>query len=240
MVFTDPPYNVPNAGHVTKREDAREFAMANRDMTADQFTQFLKGVLAHVFAHLANGAVVFICMDWRHLRELQNAAEFIFGALKNLIVWVKHNADMGSFYRSQHEHIQVYVAPGRHIDNVGLGAKGRHRTNVWKYRGQGGFGRGRDEALAMHPSVKPVAMVANALRDCSNRGGIVLDPFGGAGTIMIAAERTKRRARLIEIDPLYCDVIVQRWQKFTGKTARLAETNETFDKVKARRAAGSK
>ena len=142
-------------------------------------------------------------------------------------------------HRSQHELVCVYAAAGgKPISNFGLGRKGRHRTNVWKYPGLNSFGRGRDEILAMDPTVKPVALVMDALKDCSHRGGIVLDPFAGSGTTMIAAERTKRRARLMEIDPLYCDTIVQRWQKFTGKTARLAETNETFDEVKARRGAG--
>ena len=145
---------------------------------------------------------------------------------------------MGSFYRSQHELICVYAAPGKPINNFGLGGKGRHRTNVWEYPGFNGFVRDRDEILAMHPTVKPVAMVMDALKDCSHRGGIVLDPFGGSGTTMIAAERTKRRARLMEIDPLYCDTIIQRWQKYTGKAARLAETDETFEEVKARRGAG--
>jgi len=176
-------------------------------------------------------------MDWRHLLELRAAADPVFGTLKNLIVWVKSNAGMGSFYRSQHELICVYAAPGRPINNFGLGGKGRYRTNVWKYPGFNSFGRGRDEALAMHPTVKPVAMVVDALMDCSHRRGIVLDPFGGSGTTMIAAERTGRRARLIEIDPLYCDLIVQRWQRISRKTARLADTSETFDEVKLRRGA---
>ena len=238
MVFTDPPYNVPNAGHVTKREDVREFAMAAGEMSPPEFTAFLSTVFGNVFSYMQAGAVGFFCIDWRHLWELWAAANPVFGQTKNLIVWVKHNAGLGSFYRSQHELICVYAAPGKPINNFGLGAKGRHRTTVWKYPGFNSFGRHRDEALAMHPTVKPVAMVMDALKDCSNRGGIVLDPFGGSGTTMIAAERTKRRARLMEIDPLYCDTIVQRWQKFTGKTARLAETNETFDEVKARRGAG--
>src|SRR3984893_1844402 len=236
--FEDFPYNVPNAGHVTKREGVREFAMARGEMTSRQFIDFLSQICNNILAYLAPGAVAYFCMDWRHLRELQAAADAVFGELKNLIVWVKANAGLGSFYRSQHEDILVYTAPGRPINNFGLGAKGRHRSNVWKYPGLSSFGRGRDETLAMHPAVKPVAMVADALMDCSDRGDIVLDVCGGSGTTMIAAERTARRARLIEIDPLYCDLIVQRWQKFSGKTARLAETNETFDEVKARR--GSK
>jgi DNA modification methylase len=235
MVFTDPPYNVPNAGHVSRRDDLREFAMAHGEMTPSQFTDFLSIVCANILARMVDGAVGYICMDWRHLLELRAAADPIFGDLKNLIVWVKSNAGLGSFYRSQHELICVYAAPGKPINNFGLGGKGRHRTNVWKYPGFSSFGRGRKEALAMHPTVKPVAMVMDALMDCSNRGGIVLDPFGGSGTTMIAAERKSRRARLIEIDPLYCDVTVQRWQNFSGKTARLAETNETYQEVKARR-----
>jgi DNA modification methylase len=235
IVFTDAPYNVPNAGHVTGRGGVREFAMAHGEMSPSQFTDFLSIVFANIQARMVDGAVGYFCMDWRHLRELQAAADPVFGTLKNLIVWVKSNAGMGSFYRSQHELICVYAAPGKPINNFGLGGKGRHRTNVWKYPGFNSFGRGRDKALAMHPTVKPVAMVMDALMDCSNRGGIILDPFGGSGTTMIAAERTGRRARLIEIDPLYCDVIVQRWQKISGKTARLAETAETYEEVKARR-----
>ena len=211
--------------------------MAHGEMSPSQFTEFLSVVFTNLLARTADGAVGYFCMDWRHQLELQAAAHPIFGKLKNLIVWIKSNAGMGSFYRSQHELIYVYAAPGRPINNFGLGRKGRYRTNVWKYPGFNSFGRGRDEALAMHPTVKPVAMVVDALMDCSHLGGIVLDPFGGSGTTMIAAERTRRRARLIEIDPLYCDLIVQRWQTFSRKTARLANTNETFDEVKVRRAA---
>jgi DNA modification methylase len=240
IVFTDTPYNVPNAGHVTGRNGVREFAMARGEMSPSQFTDFLSIVFANILARMVDGAVGYFCMDWRHMLELLTAADSVFGALKNLIAWVKSNAGMGSFYRSQHELIFVYAAPGRPINNFGLGAKGRHRTNVWKYPGLSSFGRGRDEALAMHPTVKPVAMVMDALMDCSNRGGIVLDPFGGSGTTMIAAERTGRRARLIEIDLQYCDVTVQRWQNFSGKTARLAKTNETYEEVKARRDADRK
>jgi DNA modification methylase len=239
IAFEDFPYNVPNAGHVTRREGVREFAMAGGEMTSSQFTDFLSQMCTNILLFMASGGVAYFCMDWRHLKELQAAADPVFGTLKNFIVWIKANAGMGSFYRSQHEIILVYTAPGRPINNFGLGGKGRHRTNVWKYPGMSSFGRGRDETLAMHPTVKPVAMVADALKDCSNRGDIVLDVCAGSGTTMIAAERTGRRARLIEIDPLYCDLIVQRWQKFSGKTARLAGTNETFEEVKARRGGGS-
>jgi len=238
LVFIDPPFNVPNAGHVTDRAGEREFEMAHGEMSPEQFSGFLSSALSCIRKTMAEGTVIYICMDWRHLDELSAAARPLFGAMKNLVVWVKKNAEMGSFYRAQHELVAIYATPGKVTNNFGLGAKGRHRTNVWTYAGLNSFGRGRDETLAMHPTIKPVAMVADALRDCSRRGDIVLDAFGGSGTTMIAAEKTGRQARLIEIDPLYCDVIVKRWQEFAGNTARLAETGETFDEVKARRGAG--
>lgn len=235
MVFTDPPFNVPNADYVTDRDGVREFAMARGEMSPAQFTAFLSAVFTCIRKIMTGGAVAYVCMDWRHLDELSAAARPLFGSMKNLIVWVKRNAGLGSFYRSQHELISVYATPGKVTNNFGLGAHGRHRTNVWKYAGLNGFGPSRDETLAMHPTVKPVAMVVDALRDCSKRGDIVLDAFGGSGTTMIAAEKVRRRARLIEINPLYCDVIVRRWQEFACDVARLAETGETFDEVKARR-----
>ena len=212
--------------------------MAKGEMSPPQFIEFQETVCANILAHLEPGAVVYMCMDHGHLLELRVAADRVFGRHKNMCVWIKPNAGMGSFYRSQHELIMVYAAPGRVTNNFGLGGNGRNRTNVWEYPSLSSFGRNRDETLAMHPTVKPVAMIEDALRDCSHRGEIVLDPFGGSGTTLIAAERTGRRARLMEIDPLYCDVTVRRWQKLTGKTARLADTNETFDEVEARRGAG--
>jgi DNA modification methylase len=240
MIFTDPPYNVANAGHVTKRENVREFAMARGEMSSEQYQQFLSTTCNRLHSRMADGAVAYICIDWRHFVDLWSAATGVFGEPKNTIVWRKHNAGMGSFYRSQHELILVCAAPGKPINNFGLGGKGRHRSNVWDYPGFSGFVRGREEAFAMHPTVKPVAMIMDAMKDCSNRDSIVLDPFGGSGTTMIAAERTKRRARLIEIDPLYCDTIVRRWQKFSGKAARLAGSDDTFDEVAARSSAGRK
>lgn len=236
IVFTDPPYNVPNVGHVTSRRNVREFPMAAGELSPAKFTHFLNESFSAIARHIRPGAVLFACMDWHHLGELRTACDQIFGAPRNMIVWVKSNAGMGSFYRSHYELILAYVRPGaKPINNFGLGGKGRYRTNVWQYPGANAFGRDRDKHLAMHPTVKPVALVADALKDCSNRRDIVLDPFGGSGTTMIAAERTGRSARLIEYDPLYCDVIVQRWQSATGRTARLAETDETFDQVRARR-----
>lgn len=234
IVFTGPPYNAPNVGHVTSRRNVREFAMAGGELSSGE--HFLNESFSAIVRHIRPGAVVFICMDWHHLGELRAACDPIFGAPRNMIVWVKSNAGMGSFYRSHYELILPYVRAGaKPINNFGLGGRGRYRTNVWQYPGANAFGRDHDKHLAMHPTVKPVALVADALKDCSNRRDIVLDPFAGSGTTMIAAERTGRVARLIEYDPLYCDVIVQRWQSSTGRVARLAETDETFDQVKARR-----
>jgi len=236
IVFGDGPYNVKNEGHVTSRKGVREFAMAAGEMSLSEFTQFQASYGRNIFDFTDPGAVCYLCMDWRHLGELRAGIDPLLGEPKNIIVWAKPNAGMGSFYRSQHEFIVVYARPGGPpINNFGLGAKGRYRTNVWNYPGCNSFSRDRDANLAMHPTVKPVALVMDALRDCSHRGGIVLDPFGGSGTTMIAAERTGRRARLIEFDPLYCDLIVNRWQTLTGKIARLAGTDETFEQVKARR-----
>jgi DNA modification methylase len=237
IVFTDPPYNVPVAGHVSQRTDAREFAMASGELSSEEFVDFLQTITAHIAANVANGAVVYICMDWRHLDDLSAATRRYLGKPKNMIVWVKTNGGQGSFYRSQHEHIAVYVAgtAAAPTNNFRLGERGRYRTNVWSYAGFNSFGRDRVTALNAHPTMKPVALVADALRDCSKRGEIVLDPFGGSGTTMIAAERTGRTARLIEIDPIYCDVIIHRWQTLSGKTAVLSESNETWDEVAAQR-----
>jgi DNA modification methylase len=234
IVFTDPPYNVRVAGHVSQRSDAREFAMASGELSSEEFVDFLQTMSGHIAANVENGAVVYICMDWRHLDELSAATRRHFGKLKNLVVWVKTNGGQGSFYRSQHELIAVYVAgTAAPTNNFRLGERGRYRTNVWSYAGFNSFGRDRATALSVHPTMKPVAMVADALRDCSKRGEIVLDPFGGSGTTMIAAARCGRAARLIEIDPIYCDVIIRRWQTLSGETAVLSGSDETWAEVEA-------
>jgi DNA modification methylase len=169
-------------------------------------------------------------MDWRHMGELLAAGSTVFGELKNLVVWNKSNGGMGSFYRSKHELIFVYKAgTAPHTNSFGLGDTGRYRTNVSDYAGISSIGANRAEELAMHPTVKPVALVADAIRDCSRRGEIVLDAFGGSGTTLIAAEKTGRCARLIELDPLYCDTIVRRWEAITGKRAMLGDTRQTFE-----------
>ncbi len=240
MVFTDPPYNVKIDGHVSGLGAAkhREFAFASGEMSEDEFTRFLARVFANLAGHAIDGAIHFVCMDWRHQGEVLAAALGTYPELKNLCVWAKSNGGMGSLYRSQHELVFVFKS-GRapHINNVELGKHGRYRTNVWQYAGANAFGATRDDDLAMHPTVKPVALVADAILDCSKRKGLVLDAFGGSGTTLVAAERTGRRGAAIEIDPAYCDVIVRRLAKVCGLAAVLEATGQSFDEVAALRRA---
>ena len=237
LVFVDPPYNVKIRGHVSGngRVKHREFAQASGEKTSAQFQKFLEESLGLLAEHSVDGSIHFVCSDWRHLDEMLAAGRRTYRELKNLVVWNKTNAGMGSFYRSQHELIFVWKnGRGKHINNVELGRHGRNRTNVWTYSGANAFSPDRLDDLAMHPTVKPVAMVADAVRDCSRRGDIVLDSFGGSGTTLIACERTHRKARLIEIDRTYCDQIVRRWQKLTCQNAMHAITGKFFDQTKSR------
>ena len=232
LVFTDPPYNMAIDGNVCGLGAVkhREFAFASGEMNREQFTTFLSETLGNIARVMRDGAIAYVCMDWRHMGELLAAGEQAFTELKNLVVWNKTNGGMGAFYRSKHELVFVFkqgTAP--HTNSFGLGETGRYRTNVWDYAGISSISASRSEELAMHPTVKPVALVADALRDCSRRGEIVLDGFGGSGSTLIAAEKTGRQARLIEYDPLYCDTIIRRWQAYTGKHAKLATTGERFE-----------
>lgn len=239
IVFTDPPYNVPIDGHVCGlgRIRHREFAMGVGEMASDAFTAFLAVALTNMAQRCRDGAVLYVCMDWRHLEELSAAGRQAGLALKNLCVWNKTNGGMGSFYRSKHELVFVFKqGDAPHVNNFGLGDTGRYRTNVWDYPGISSLGARRSEELAMHPTVKPVSLVADALRDCSLRGDLVLDPFAGSGTTLIAAQMTGRAARLIEFDPHYCDTIIRRFVSFTGKQVRLVESGLTFEDVAVERA----
>ena len=240
MMFTDPPYNVPIDGHVTGlgRVKHREFALASGEMDAPAFTEFLRQSLAAAASGLRDGAIAYVCMDWRHMRELLEAGHAVFDELKNLCVWNKTNGGMGSFYRSKHELVFVFKKGGAaHINNFGLGDSGRHRTNVWDYPGISSLGAARAEELAMHPTVKPVALIADAIRDCSKRDDLVLDVFGGSGSTLIAADQCGRVARLIELDQLYCDTIIRRFQRVTEEEARLAASDMSFAEAKAHRLA---
>ena len=239
LVFTDPPYNVPISGHVggLGAIQHREFAMASGEMSSAEFTAFLQSVFSHLATFSTDGSIHFQCMDWRHVGEMLAAGTAAYTDLKNICVWAKNNAGMGSLYRSQHEFVFVFksgTAP--HINNVELGKYGRYRSNVWNYAGVNGFGENRDD-LSLHPTVKPVAMVADAIRDCSHRKGIVLDAFVGSGTTLIAAERTGRRGYGIEIDPAYCDVTIRRLREVCGLDAVLQATGQRFAEVEGERAA---
>ncbi len=215
----------------------RDIAMASGEMTEGQFTEFLRQSLANLAGHSADGAIHFVCMDWRHLYELLTAGRAVYSELKNLCIWNKSNAGMGSFYRSKHEIVAIFKnGKGPHINNFGLGERGRYRSNVWNYAGVNTLKSDRLAELAMHPTVKPVALVADAILDCSKRGGIVLDAFAGSGTTVIAAEKTGRRAYVLEIDPVYVETVIRRWEDYSGDHAVHAETGLTLEEVKVHRA----
>jgi DNA modification methylase len=242
LIFTDPPYNVPIDGHVCGlgRIRHREFVMGVGEMSSAEFRAFLEQTLGPAAERCRDGAIAFVCMDWRHAEELIAAGKAIFSELKNVCVWNKSNAGMGIFYRSKHELVFVFkkgTAPD--VNTFGLGETGRPRTNVWDYAGVSSLGPGRIEELAMHPTVKPTRLVAKAIKDCSRRGDLVLDPFGGLGATLIAAEKTGRSARVIEFDPAYCDTILRRFERVTGKRPILSATGETLEEVEQRRGAVS-
>ncbi len=240
MVFSDPPYNVKIDGHVCGLGSVKhaEFAMASGEMSAAQFVEFLRAPMRLSSFFSVDGAIHYICMDWRHMGEMLAAATPIYGTPKNLCVWSKTNAGMGAFYRSQHELVFVFkVGTASHINNFGLGGRGRYRSNVWVYPGVNTFKHGRMAELEAHPTVKPLAMVVDALKDCSRRSGIVLDPFLGSGTTLLAAEKTGRFGRGIEFDPHYVDVAIRRWQEMTGARAIHVESGLTFEQLAAQRGA---
>jgi DNA modification methylase len=238
VVFTDPPYNVPIDGHATGLGSVRhrEFAMAAGEMDEAEFTDFLAVTFRRLDRHSQDGALHFICMDWRHMGEVLAAGKRTYTELKNLCVWAKDNAGMGSLYRSQHELVFVFKSGrGRHRNHVQLGQYGRHRTNVWRYPGINTLSRSGEEGnlLALHPTVKPVAMVADALMDSSSRGEAVLDVFLGSGTTLLASERTGRICYGLELDPVYVDTAIRRWQALTGERAVHAGSKRLFDELAA-------
>ena len=238
MIFTDPPYNVPIAGHVSGlgKHTHREFAEASGEMSPEEFTDFLTQITRQLANWSEDGSMHFICMDWKHMGELLAAGSVSYTSFNNLCVWAKTNGGMGSLYRSRHELVFLFKNGNKpHINNVELGKHGRYRTNIWEYAGANAFGSSRDDDLSMHPTVKPTAMIADAIRDCSHRHHIILDPFGGSGSTMVAAERTNRKARLIELDPHYCDTIIKRMEKVYGLKAVLQSSGEEFAEVEAAR-----
>jgi DNA modification methylase len=233
LVFADAPYNVPIDGHVSGngRAHHREFEMASGEMTPAEFTHFLRAVFRLCARFSTDGSIHYQCMDWRHLREILDAADGVYTQFKQLLVWNKRNAGQGAFYRSQHELVLVFKSGrAKHINNFGLGETGRYRTNVLNYPGANGFYRGRDRDLADHATIKSTALVADLLLDCSNRGDLVLDPFAGSGTTLLAAHHTGRRGAAIEIDPLYVDTAIRRLTTASGLVATHTD-GRSFDEL---------
>lgn len=228
--FLDPPYNVKINGHANAKGRHREFAMASGEMSTSAFRTFLAETLGACVAVSRPGAVHFICMDWRHMDDVSVASGPLYDELLNICVWNKSNAGMGSLYRSKHEMVFVYRVPGaQHTNTVELGRHGRNRTNVWDYASVNSMRGSRREDLALHPTVKPVAMVADAICDVTRRGELVLDIFLGSGTSLIAAERVGRRFRGTDIDPAYIDIAISRWEQLTGREAILLKRLDAGD-----------
>jgi DNA modification methylase len=240
MVFADPPYNVRIGGHVQGRGRVRhdEFAFGCGEMSDRAFRSFLSTSLGPAARASRDGAIHYVFMDWRHIDTLMSVGREVYGDMLNLVVWNKTNPGQGSLYRSQHELIAVFrVGDSPHQNNVELGKHGRNRSNVWTYPGVNSFGAGRAELLAMHPTVKPVALVADAMRDCTSKGDVVLDPFLGSGTTVMAAEKIGRRCFGLEYEPAFVDVAIRRWQAYTSADAILEGDGRTFDEIAAERLA---
>tara|TARA_B100000965_G_scaffold406790_1_gene448659 strand:+ start:45269 stop:46576 length:1308 start_codon:yes stop_codon:yes gene_type:complete len=241
VVVTDPPFNVRVNGHVlTGKCKHAEFAMASGEMSADEFTAFLVDSFTQFREYSVDGSLHYIFMDWRHVREILQAGDQVYDDLLNICVWAKTNAGMGSLYRSQHEFIFVFKnGKASHLNNVQLGKFGRNRSNVWSYAGMNTFGKERDETLALHPTVKPTEMIADALQDASNRGDVVLDGFLGSGTTLLAAEQTGRIAYGCEIDPRYVEVAIERFRKVSDAPVIHVGSGMDFDDLKAERSVGA-
>lgn len=238
LVLTDVPFNVPIAGHVTSQAH-REFAMATGEMTREQFAAFNRDWMIASAAHIVDGGLITTTIDWRSAELVLACGRELGLDLLNVVVWVKSNGGQGSMWRSQHELLPVFkVGAAPHVNNVQLGRFGRWRSNVWEYAGASSLGSDAREGLADHPTVKPRALLEDALLDVSDRDEIVLEPFAGSGSTLVAAERAGRVCRAIEIDALYCDVVIRRWEAMTGEQAILESTGETFDEVAERRQDG--
>lgn len=237
-VISDPPYNVAIRSIVGRGAiRQREFLQASGEMSETQFREFLETALALATRYSVAGSLHYLFMDWRHAYDLQMVGRSVYTSMENLVVWVKTNGGMGSFYRSQHELIFVFKnGDAPHLNNIELGRHGRNRTNVWNHAGANSFRAGRLDDLATHPTVKPVGLIADAMRDCTKRGDIVIDPFLGSGSMILAAEKVGRRGFGIELDPLYSDAAIRRWQTSARRDATLFGTGQTFEAVADERA----
>jgi DNA modification methylase len=239
MVFADAPYGVRIAGNVSGLGKVvhREFEMMSGEQTPAELTAFLRACFRNCVRFSQPASIHYQCMDWRHMREMLDAADGVYSELKNVAVWVKPSAGMGTFYRSRHEFIFIFKSgKGKHKNNFGLGDTGRSRSNVWEYQGASGFHKGRKRDLEDHPTIKNTALVADAILDCSDRNDLILDPFSGSATTLLAAHKTGRRGAAIEIDPLYVDTSLRRLADATGLTPVHAN-GRTFDEVAADREA---
>jgi DNA modification methylase len=239
MVITDPPCIVAVSSTQGRRQIKHgEFLGASGELSNGEFDSLLLDALSLAARHSADGSTHYVFTDWRHLAEVLAAGHKVYGAPKDFVVWVKTNAGQGGFYRSQHELVFVFKnGDGTDLNKFEPGRRRRLRSNVWTYADIDTLRPGRPADLPVHPTVKPVALISDAMRDCSKRGDIVLDPFMGSGTTIMAAERVGRRAYGLDLDPLYVDVAVRRWQTFTGSDAVLAGTPNNFDEVAASRGA---
>lgn len=240
LVLTDPPYNVPNFGHVTSDGRHREFAMANGEMSVEEYGAFNSDWMSTTALHLVDGGLIGPFIDWRSIELMLACGRQLGLALINLVVWAKSNGGQGSLWRSQHELLPFFKkGDAPHVNNIELGRHGRCRSNVWTYPGASSLGSDARDGLADHPTVKPRALLEDALLDVTDRGDIVLEPFAGSGSTLMAADTVGRICRAIEIDALYCDLTIQRWQQMRKLEARLSETGETFAQVRARRLGGT-
>ena len=232
IVVTDPPYNCKIKGHVCGlgKTQHEEFAMASGEMTDSEFAEFISKFMQNLVKFSCDGSLSYIFMDWVGVKLLLTQGKKHYSELKNITVWNKGVGGMGAFYRSQHEMVPIFKnGKAKHQNHIQLGKNGRYRTNVWDYSGIRVTNPGSLDLLRLHPTVKPVAMLHDILLDASSKNDVVLDCFGGSGSTLIAAERCKRRARLIEISPRYCDVIIYRWRQETGKTAKLVKNYKELE-----------
>jgi DNA modification methylase len=237
LVLTDEPFNVANVGHVTGNPNHREFAMAHGEMGREEFARFNRAWMLAVLAHLDVGGMLATFIDWRSVDLIIACGHDLGLTLLNVVVWAKSNGGQGSLWRSQHELLPVFKkGDAPHVNNVELGRHGRWRSNLWTYPGGSSLGSDSRDGLDFHPTVKPRALLEDAILDVTNRGDLIIDCFAGSGSTLLAAEAVGRRCRAIEIDGPYCDVIIRRWREMTGGEAVLESTGETFDEVYRRRA----
>jgi DNA modification methylase len=234
FIITDAPYNVKIENNVSGLGKTRhlDFKMASGELSANEFAKFLQDTFENLAEYSVSGSIHAVFTDWRHVSEMMTAGSTAYSELKNICVWNKSNAGMGTFYRSKHELIFMWKSGSTpHTNNFELGQHGRSRTNVWDYPSVNSFNSTAKNELELHPTPKPIALLVDAIKDCSRRGEIVLDVFAGSGTLLTAAERTGRIARAIELDPKYCDVAIRRWQRLTGKDAVHASSGLTFREI---------